>query len=71
MDSLVLGVNEGELHEMFGYIADMDSDNQSTLYVLDPEFNEVRAFDFDGSFLGSLEDQASSDSLGKSLLQVT
>jgi len=57
MDSLVLGVNEGELHEMFGYIADIESDNQSTLFALDSEFNEVRAFDFNGSFLGSFGGQ--------------
>lgn len=53
-DSVVLGVVEGEHHEMLGYIADVATDGLETLYILDSEYNEVRVFDFDGNFLGSL-----------------
>lgn len=52
-DSVVLGVLEGEHHEMFGYIEDVATDGLETVYVLDSEYKEVRAFDVNGSFLGS------------------
>ena len=52
-DSVVLGVLEGEHHEMFGFIADVATDGRETLYVLDSEYNEVRVFDFSGNFMGS------------------
>ena len=38
---------------MFGYIADVATDGNETLYILDSEYNEVRMFDFSGNLLGS------------------
>ena len=43
-ERFVLGVNEGEAHEMFGYIAGMSHDGNDILYVLDSEYKEVRAY---------------------------
>ena len=52
-DSVVVGVLEGRRHEMFGHIADVATDGSGTLYILDSQYSEVRAFDQDGNFLGS------------------
>ena len=53
VDSVVIDVSEGEHHEMFGYVSDVATDGLETLYIMDSEFKEVRAYDFSGSFLGS------------------
>lgn len=52
-DPVSVGVNEGEHHEMFGYIKDVVTDGLETLYILDSEYNEVRVLDFRGNFLDS------------------
>ena len=43
-ERFVLGVEEGEAHEMFGYIAGMSHDGNDILYVLDSEYKGVRAY---------------------------
>ena len=52
-DSVVVGVNEGDRHEMFGKISDVDTDDGETLYIMDAQHLEVRALDFGGRYLGT------------------
>lgn len=46
-----LGVLEGERHEMFGQIVDVKEDPEGNIYVLDAQYNEVRVYDDEGTFL--------------------
>lgn len=46
-----LGVLEGERHEMFGQIVDVKEDSEGKIYVLDAQYNEVRVYDAEGTFL--------------------
>ena len=52
-DSVVLGLLEGEHHEMFGHVADVATDHLESLYILDSQYKEVRVYDFGGDFLSS------------------
>lgn len=49
--SLSIGVVEGEPHEIFGNVRGIEADGDGTLYVLDYQASEVRAFSADGRFL--------------------
>ncbi len=49
-ESMTLGMLEGETHEMFGSIADIDVDADGNMYVLDSQFNEVRVYSAEGTF---------------------
>ena len=51
-ETVTLGVAEGEYEEMFGMIGDVAAMGDGTLLVLDSGANEVRVFDYGGSFLG-------------------
>lgn len=46
-----LGVLEGERHEMFGQIVDIKEDPEGNIYVLDAQYNEVRVYNDEGTFL--------------------
>ena len=48
---LVVGVLEGELHEMFGQIEDLAADTEGNLFVLDAGNAVVRVFDSQGGYL--------------------
>ena len=48
---LVVGVLEGELHEMFGQIEDLAADTEGNLYVLDAGNAVVRVFDSQGEYV--------------------
>ena len=52
-DSVTIGVDEGELHEMLGDIKDIEVDPQGRILVLDSEFSEVLIYNPDGSYVGS------------------
>ena len=51
---LSIGVLEGEPYETFGDIRSIEADDDGTIYVLDHQASEVRAFDADGRFLRTL-----------------
>lgn len=46
-----LGVLEGERHEMFGQIVDVKEGPAGNIYVLDAQYNEVRVYNPEGTFL--------------------
>lgn len=48
---LVVGVLEGEVHEMFGQIEDLVTDTEGNLYVLDARNSVVRVFDSRGEYV--------------------
>ena len=48
-----IGVNEGPPHAMFGHIADVALDSFNNVYILDSEYNTVRAYDIGGTYLSS------------------
>ncbi len=48
---LIVGVLDGELHEMFGQILDLAADLEGNLYVLDARNYVVRVFDSSGEFV--------------------
>ena len=52
-DSVNIGVEEGELHEMLGDIKNIAVDPQGRILVLDSEFSEVLIYNPDGSYVGS------------------
>lgn len=52
-ETITIGVAEGEYHEMFGAVADIEAMGDGTLLVLDSENQEVRVFDYDGLLLGT------------------
>lgn len=51
---LVIGAMDGEPHEVFGDIRGVDADEDGTIYVLDTQASEVRAFDRDGNFRATI-----------------
>ncbi len=52
-ERFILGVDEGEAHEMFGDIADISHDGHETLYIIDSGYKEVRAYNsHSGDFVG-------------------
>ncbi len=48
---LTIGVMEGEPFEVFGDVRGVDADADGTIYVLDSQAAEIRAFDASGMFL--------------------
>lgn len=48
-----IGLNEGNPHEMFGNIVDVATNYEGTLFVLDSEYNQVRVFDYNGSYISA------------------
>lgn len=48
---LVVGVLEGEVHQMFGQIQDLAADTEGSLYVLDDRNSVVRVFDSRGEYV--------------------
>jgi hypothetical protein len=54
---LSLGVADGERHRVFGDIGGIAAAGDGTIYVLDAQASEVRAFDADGRFLRTLTRQ--------------
>lgn len=52
-DSVTIGVDEGERHEMLGHIADITVAPEGRIFLLDSEFNEVLIYNSDGSYFGS------------------
>lgn len=48
---VALGVLEGERHEMFGQIVDVKEDPAGNFYVLDAQYNELRAYNAEGTYL--------------------
>ena len=51
---LTIGVAEGSAHEMFGFIEDVVIDYGGHIFILDSQYNEVRVFDYDGSFISTI-----------------
>ncbi len=51
---LVIGAMDGEPHEEFGDIRGVEADEDGTIYVLDTQASEVRAFDPEGNFRATL-----------------
>ena len=52
LDSVVIGVNEGERSEMFGVIADVKMTPEG-VFVLDSKYSEVRVYGYDGVWKSS------------------
>ena len=48
---LSIGVVEGDPHEIFGDVRSVDAGRDGTIYVLDTQASEIRAFDGQGRFL--------------------
>ena len=53
IDTVIIGVDEGEPYEMLGNIFDIEVDVDGRIFILDREFGEVLFYDPDGSYLGS------------------
>ena len=51
-DTVIIGVAEGERHEMLGKVADIEIDADGRRFVLDSGLHEVLVYDSDGSYLG-------------------
>lgn len=51
-DTVIIGVSEGERHEMLGSVADIEVDADGRIFVLDHELGEVLLYSSDGSYLG-------------------
>ena len=52
-ETITIGVEEGENHEMFGAINDVAVLGNGTLLELDREYSEVCVIGIDGSFIGT------------------
>ena len=52
-EKIVIGVADGEYHEMFGQITDLALPGDGTVLVLDNGSSEVRVFDYGGALLAS------------------
>ncbi len=51
---LSIGVVEGDPHLVFGDVRGIEADRDGTIYVLDYQASEIRAFDAEGRFLRTL-----------------
>ena len=49
-----IGVNEGESFQMLGLVFDLETDRKGTVYYLDLIHSEVRAYDYEGSWIGNV-----------------
>ena len=54
MDITTVGVNEGNAHEMIGWIIDFDVDHNGTMYYVDLMGAQVRAYGYDGKFIADV-----------------
>ena len=52
-DSVTIGVNEGEMHEMLGDIADVHVGPDGHVYIPDSGLSAVLIYEPDGTFVGS------------------
>lgn len=50
-EKLTIGVEEGEPHEIFGWVTDLAIPGDSTVLVVDQHNSEVRVFDYGGALL--------------------
>ena len=50
-ERITIGVEDGELHEMFGEVVDLALPGDGTVLVLDRRNSEVRVFDYGGALL--------------------
>ena len=53
LDTVQIGVNEGDEDEILGNVVDVAHDPDGRIFVLDSEFATVRIYDPDGSHVGS------------------
>ncbi len=52
-EKITIGVEEGEFHEMFGFVSDLAVPGDGTVLVLDRINSEVRVFDYGGILLAT------------------
>jgi hypothetical protein len=52
-EKITIGVEDGELHEMFGFVSDLAVPGDGTVLILDQMNSEVRVFDYDGILLAT------------------
>ena len=52
-EKITIGVEDGELHEMFGFVSDLAVPGDGTVLVLDRTNSEVRVFDYGGILLAT------------------
>ncbi len=52
--SVSVGVMDGDPHKIFGDIRSLEADSAGTVYVLDHQSSEIRAFDASGNYLRTL-----------------
>ncbi|MXW15560.1 MAG: hypothetical protein F4065_09585 [Rhodothermaceae bacterium] len=49
-----IGVNEGSLSQMLGFVFDLKTDHNGTIYYFDIVHQEVRAYDYRGNWISSV-----------------
>ncbi|MXW31630.1 MAG: hypothetical protein F4Z62_00755 [Rhodothermaceae bacterium] len=54
MEMATVGVDEGDAHEMIGLLVNFDIDHSGTMYYVDLMSSQVRAYDYDGSFIADV-----------------
>lgn len=54
MDITTVGVNEGDAHEMIGWLIDFEVDHNGTMYYVDLMGAQVRAYGYDGKFIADV-----------------
>lgn len=52
LESQTIGIREGDKLEMFGFVQDLVTDDNGTLYVLDSRYNEVRVYNHSHFLIG-------------------
>ncbi len=51
LDVSTIGVNEGDRTQMIGFLYDLETDHNGTVYYLDLINGEVRAYDYEGNWI--------------------
>ena len=54
LDVSAIGVNEGELSQMLGFVFDLETDDNGTIYYFDIIHQEVRAYDYRGNWISNV-----------------
>ena len=49
-----IGMNEGDNSQMLGVVFDLETDQEGTVYYLDLILEEVRAYDYEGNWIGNV-----------------
>ena len=49
-----IGVDEGDTFQMLGIVFDLETDRERTVYYLDLIHSEVRAYDYEGNWIGNV-----------------